>query len=41
MCELAGEIGPVKVAADGKKFMEVVMADDTLKKWRELGDKKE
>ncbi len=41
LCELAGDIGPVKIGTDGEKFRESVKADESLKEWRELGDRKE
>ncbi len=41
LCELAGDIGPVKIGTDGEKFREAVKADESLNEWRELGDRKE
>lgn len=39
--ELAGKIGPVGVGNDGERFKEAVKSDDSLKEWRELGERNE
>ncbi len=39
--KLAGEIGPMKEGKDGKEFRERLLADDSLRTWRELGDRRE
>ncbi len=39
--EAAKDIGPVSVGKDREKFREAVKSDDSLKEWRELGDREE
>ncbi len=39
--ELASQIGPVKVGSDGKDFCQAVLEDESLREWRELGERKE
>ncbi len=37
LSELAGQIGPMKKGNDGSDFRRKLLADDSLKTWRELG----
>ncbi len=39
--ELANQIGPVRSGSDSVDFREAVKSDDSLKEWREWGEKKE
>ena len=39
--ELASQIGTVKVGSDGKDFCKAVLEDESLREWRELGERKE
>ncbi len=41
LSKLAGEIGPMKEGRDGKEFRERLLTDDSLKTWRELGNRGE
>ncbi len=41
LIELAGSIGPVRGGNDGERFREAVKEDDSLKEWRELGERKD
>ena len=41
MRELASEVGPVRTGKDGSEFREAVQKDDSLREWRELGEKNE
>ncbi len=38
---IAKDIGPVSVGKDREEFREAVKADDSLKEWKELGDRRE
>ncbi len=39
LCELASEIGPVREGSDGVEFREELSKDESLKDWRELGER--
>ncbi len=41
LVDLAGEIGPVPVGNEGEEFRKAVKEDESLKEWRELGERKE
>ena len=41
LCELASEIGPVKEGSDGVEFRDELLKDESLKDWRELGERTE
>ncbi len=41
LCELASEIGPVKEGSDGVEFRKELLNDESLKDWRELGERNE
>ncbi len=41
LIELAGRIGPVGAGNDGESYREAEKLDDSLKEWRELGDRGE
>ncbi len=41
LVELAGEVGPVSEGNDGEEFRKAVKEDESLREWRELGDKQE
>ncbi len=41
LCKIAEQIGPVMSGSDGEEFRKAVRDDESLKEWRELGDRKE
>ncbi len=41
LCKIAEQIGPVMSGSDGEEFRMAVRDDESLKEWRELGDRKE
>ncbi len=41
LCELASEIGPVKEGSDGVEFRDELLNDESLRDWRELGERTE
>ncbi len=41
LSKMAGEVGPMREGSDGGEFRQCVRSDESLRTWRELGERKE